>query len=165
LFRTYGQIGPDKILANQQTLTKPVNLQQPMAIVFKQIEDCQKFAAAGQAAITPQKVLKAAKTLILQTGKYVSTYREWIALDPANKTYHNFKLRMMQEYQLQNTMTTTARDARYHYANVAINPYDENSLASAAHEFAAVSASDCAAFAWQYKTNKSSNKCNNSSSM
>jgi hypothetical protein len=153
LFRTYGQIGPDEILANQQKLTQPVDPHQPMAILFKQIEDCQKFAAAGQVAITPQQVLKAAETLILQTGKYVSAYREWIALDPVHKTYHNFKLRMNQEYQLQNTMTTTARDAGYHHANAAINPDDETSLASAAHEFAAASASDRAAFEQLTSTN------------
>jgi hypothetical protein len=153
LFRTYGQIGPDEILANQQRLTKPVDPQQPMAILFKQIEDCQKFAAAGQVAITPQQVLKAAETLILQTGKYVSAYREWIALDPVHKTYQNFKLRMTQEYQLQNTMTTTARDAGYHHANAAIAPHDETSLASAAHEFAAASASDRAAFEQLTSTN------------
>jgi hypothetical protein len=153
LFRTYGQIGPDEILANQHKLTQPVDPHQPMAILFKQIEDCQKFAAAGQVAITPQQVLKAAETLILQTGKYVSAYREWIALDPAHKTYHNFKIRMNQEYQLQNTMTTTARDAGYHHANAAITPNDEESLASAAHEFAAASASDRAAFEQLTSTN------------
>jgi hypothetical protein len=153
LFRTYGQIGPDEILANQQKLTRPVDPQLPMAILFKQIEDCQKFAAAGQVAITPQQVLKAAETLILQTGKYVSAYREWIALDPVHKTYNNFKLRMNQEYQLQNTMTTTAREAGYHHANAAITPHDENSLAAAAHEFAAASASDRAAFEQLTTTN------------
>jgi hypothetical protein len=153
LFQTYGQIGPDEILANQQKLTQPVDPHQPMAILFKQIEDCQKFAAAGQVAITPQQVLKAAETLILQTGKYVSAYREWIALDPVHRTYHNFKTRMNQEYQLQNTMTTTARDAGFHHANAAVHPDDENSLASAAHEFAAASASDRAAFEQLTSTN------------
>jgi hypothetical protein len=153
LFRTYGQIGPEELLANQQKLTQPVDPNQPIAIIFKQIEDCQKFAAAGQVAITPQQVLKAAEMLILQTGKYVSAYREWIALDPAAKTYQNFKSRMTQEYQLQNTMTTTARDAGYHHANAAINHSDESSLASAAQDFAAASAADRNAFEQLTSTN------------
>jgi hypothetical protein len=114
-------------LANQQKLTNPVDPHQPIAILFRQIEDCQKFVA-----ITPAQVIKAAETLILQTGKYTSAYREWISLDAAAKTYQNFKTRMTQEYQLQNQMTSMARDAGYH-ANAA----DEASLASAAHEFAA----------------------------
>jgi hypothetical protein len=111
LFATYGSIGPDEILRNHQKMTTPVDPNQPIAILFKQIEDCQKFAAARQVAITPAQVLKAAETLILQTGKYTSAYREWIGLAEATKTYQNFKVRMTAEYQLQNTMTTTARDA------------------------------------------------------
>jgi hypothetical protein len=154
LFATYGSIGPDEILRNHQTMTTPVDANQPIAILFKQIEDCQKFAAAGQVAITPAQVLKAAETLILQTGKYTSAYREWIALDPTAKTYQNFKVRMTAEYQLQNTMTTTARDAGYHHANAAYNgPADEESLASAAQDFAAASAADSSAFATLTSTN------------
>jgi hypothetical protein len=154
LFATYGSIGPDEILRNHQTMTTPVDANQPIAILFKQIEDCQKFAAAGQVAITPAQVLLAAETLILQTGKYTSAYREWIALDPNAKTYHNFKVRMTAEYQLQNTMTTTARDAGYHHANAAQHhPADEESLASAAQDFAAASAADSAAFEQLTSTN------------
>jgi hypothetical protein len=152
LFATYGQIGPDELLANQQKLTNPVDPNQPIAILFRQIEDCQKFAAAGNVAITPAQVLKAAETLILQTGKYTSAYREWIGLDPAAKTYQNFKTRMTREYQLQNQMTSTARDAGYH-ANAAINDNDETSLASAAQDFAAASAADRAAFEQLTNTN------------
>jgi hypothetical protein len=155
LFATYGSIGPDEILRNHQQMTTPIDANHPIAILFKQIEDCQKFAAAGQVAITPAQVLLAAETLILQTGKYTSAYREWIALDPNAKTYHNFKIRMTAEYQLQNTMTTTARDAGYHHhANSAQqNPADEESLASAAQDFAAASAADSAAFEQLTSTN------------
>jgi hypothetical protein len=42
LLRTYGQIGPEELLANQQKLTQPVDPNQPITIIFKQIEDCQK---------------------------------------------------------------------------------------------------------------------------
>jgi hypothetical protein len=153
LFATYGQIGPDELLANQQKLTTPVDPNQPIAILFRQIEDCQKFAAAGNVAITPAQVLKAAETLILQTGKYTSAYREWIGLDEVAKTYQNFKTRMTREYQLQNQMTSTARDAGYHGANAAINDIDEASLASAAQDFAAASAADRAAFEQLTNTN------------
>jgi hypothetical protein len=54
---------------------------------------------------------------------------------------------MTAEYQLQNTMTTTARDAGFHHANATHQtPADEDSLASAAQDFAAASAADSAAF-------------------
>jgi hypothetical protein len=62
---------------------------------------------------------------------------------------------MTAEYQLQNTMSITARDAGYHHgANAAYQtPADEESLASAAQDFAAASAADSSAFAQLASTN------------
>ena len=62
-----------------------------MAIIFKQIEDCNRFATAGGAPFTLAQILKAAETLILATGRYNISYREWLALPEAQKTYNNFK--------------------------------------------------------------------------
>jgi hypothetical protein len=56
------------------------------------------------------------------------------------------------EYQLQNQMTSTAREAGYH-ANAAISDTDEASLASAAQDFAAASAADRSAFEQLTTTN------------
>lgn len=153
LFATYGSLGPDEILRNQQRMTAPVDPTQPIAVLFKQIEDCQKFAAACQVAITPAQVLKAAETLILQTGRYSSAYREWMALNETEKTYHNFKTRMTKEYQLLNTMSTTAREAGYHHGANAASETNDESLAAAAQDFAAATAADRAAFEQLATTN------------
>ena len=40
LFQTYGRISTNAILANTQKLTQPVAPHLPVAIIFKQIEDC-----------------------------------------------------------------------------------------------------------------------------
>jgi hypothetical protein len=60
---------------------------------------------------------------------------------------------MTQEYQLQNTMTTTARNAGYHHANLAVNHSNKSSLASAAQDFAATSFADRNAFEQLTSTN------------
>ena len=101
LFATYGSIGPDEILRNHQTMTTPVNANQPIAILFKQIEDCQKFATAGGAPLTPQQIIHAAEVLILQTNKYTQAYREWKNLDATKQTYLVFKTQFNKEFQLQ----------------------------------------------------------------
>jgi hypothetical protein len=75
-----------------------------------------------------------------------------LSLDPASKTYQNFKTRMTFEYQLQNQMTSTARDAGYH-ANAVISDNNEASLASAAQDFAATSATGRSAFEQLTNTN------------
>ena len=59
---------------------------------------------------------------------------------------------MTREYQLQNQMTSTARDAGYH-ANAAIHESDEHSLASAAQDFDAASAANRSAFEQLMNTN------------
>jgi hypothetical protein len=154
LFQTYGNIGPADIVANQAKMTAAVDPNQPIAHLFKQIEDCQKFATAGQTAITPAQIVKAAETLILQTGKYTTAYREWLSLAEADKTYLNFKTRMTAEYCLQNQIHTTSREAGYGHANaaMALNTEDEH-LAAAANEFASATAADRAAFAQLTSTN------------
>jgi hypothetical protein len=155
LFETYGNIGPADIVANQHKMTAAVDPNQPIAHLFKQLENCQKFAAAGQTPITPQQVIKAAETLILQTGKYTVAYREWLGLPTVEKTYLNFKTRMTAEYCLQNQIHTTAREAGYtHQANAAIDVHpDEDHLAAAANEFASATAADRVAFATLATTN------------
>jgi hypothetical protein len=102
-------------------MTTAVDPNQPIAHLFKQIEDCQKFAAAGLVAITPAQVIKAAETLILQTGKYTTAYQEWLCLADTDRTYQNFKIRMTAEYCLQNQIHTTALKAGYHQAKAAIS--------------------------------------------
>ncbi len=145
LFTTYGQIGPNELLHNQQTLTQAVDPNAPLAIIFKQIEDCQKYATAGGAPLTPQQVLQAAEALIIKTGRYTQAYREWMGLNAANKTYVVFKARFNNEYQLQNAINVTSQNAGYqaHNAYTSIPPDNESedaSLLSAAQDFAAAEA-------------------------
>ena len=91
LYQTYGRISTNALRANTAKLTQRIAPHLPVAIIFKQIEDCNKFATAGGAPFTPAQILKAVETLILQTGRYNISYREWLALPQPNRTYNNFK--------------------------------------------------------------------------
>lgn len=114
LYATYGRITANQLWDNTAKLTQPVAPHLPIAIIFKQIEDCNKFATAANAPLTPAQILKAAETLILQTGKYNIPYREWINLPEAQKTYANFKTRFSREYQIQNELNSiTSSQAGY----------------------------------------------------
>ena len=155
LIATYGSIGPDELLANQTRLFQPVDPNAPLSILWKQIKDCQKLASAGSVPLTPQQVIQAAQTLILQTGKYTQAYREWSALDITQKTYPNLKVRFNGEYQLQNAINVTSSGTGYH-ANVAYDTdgvHEDASLASAAQDFAASEAARSTAFEQLTTTN------------
>ena len=50
-------------------------------------------------------------------GRYATAYRKWIKKPAADKTYNNFKTHFNNEYQIQNDLSTTAKDVGYHGAN------------------------------------------------
>ena len=67
LYRIYGRISTVQLRHNTAKLTEPVESHLPVAVIFKQIEDCHRFATAGGAPFTPAQILKAAESLILST--------------------------------------------------------------------------------------------------
>ena len=97
LYQTYGRISTKAIQNNTIKLTQPVAPHLPVAIIFKQIEDCQRFATAAGAPFTPAQILKAAETLILSTGRYAISYREWISLLDQERTCLNLKTKLVKE--------------------------------------------------------------------
>jgi hypothetical protein len=143
LFQTYGHVGPTDRMNNTARLTQPIDPTTPIALLFKQIEECQRFAADAGSPFTPQQIVEAAEALIVQTGKYESTYKEWLALPAATRTYIELKRRFTQAYNIQNAMHRTEQHAGYHANLAAINETDDDdqNLAAAAHEFAAAEAS------------------------
>ena len=143
LFQTYGHIGPTDRMNNTAKLTQPIDPTAPIALLFKQIEECQRFAADAGSPFTPQQIVEAAEALIVQTGKYETTYREWLALQANAKTYAELKRRFTQAYNIQNAMHRTAQQAGYHANLAAIHEIDdeEYNLATAAQDFAAAEAS------------------------
>jgi hypothetical protein len=143
LFQTYGHVGPTDRMNNAARLTQPIDPTAPIALLFKQIEECQRFAADASSPFTPQQIVEATEALIVQTGKYESTYKEWLALPAATRTYIELKRRFTQAYNIQNAMHRTAQQAGYHANLAAINETDDDdqNLAAAAHEFAAAEAS------------------------
>jgi hypothetical protein len=143
LFETYGHVGSTDRMNNTARLTQPIDPTAPLALLFKQIEECQRFAADAGSPFTPQQIVEAAEALIVQTGKYESTYKEWLALPATTRTYIELKRRFTQAYNIQNAMHRTAQQAGYHANLAAINEADDDdqNLAAAAHEFDAAEAS------------------------
>ena len=150
LYQSYRRISPSSLKANTDTLTRPIASNLPIALIFRQIEECQRFATAGGAAFTQEQLIKAAETLILNTGKYQLAYREWINLNPLQKTFNNFRTRFATEYQIQNEMQNATAQQQGFVANVEVEDPD---LTSAVANFAQASAADRTAFTQLTDTN------------
>ena len=136
LYQSYGRIIPAALQVNTTRLTTPIASHLPIALIFRQIEECQRFTIAGGTAFTAEQLIKAAETLILATGKYQLAYREWISLPEIQKTFNEFRLRFNNEYMIQNEMQSST--AQQH--GFAGNVVEENNLNDAVANFAQVSA-------------------------
>ena len=148
LYQVYGRISPEQLKRNTAKLSTPVPAHLPIAIIFKQIEDCQRYATAGGAPFTTAQLVKAAESLVLAQGKYHLAYREWISLPPHEKTTVNFKNRFEHEYQVQNEMNSTTAGAEGYSAHT-----EEDDLTQAIENFAQASAADRTAFSQLTDTN------------
>ena len=70
LYATYGRITPQQLEENTKTLTTPVASNQPITVIFQQLKDCQKLAAAGETLFTAAEIIKAIETLVIHNEKY-----------------------------------------------------------------------------------------------
>ena len=69
-YQSYGLISPEALQVNTTRLTTPIASQLPIALVFRQIEECKRFAISSGTAFTAEQLIKASETLIIATGKY-----------------------------------------------------------------------------------------------
>eukprot|EP00957_Ditylum_brightwellii_P149658 11396446-Ditylum_brightwellii.AAC.1 len=70
---------------------------QPIALLFKQLEDGKKFTMWAGVTFTNDQLVMCAKQLILGTGQYGNAYRTWIAT-PLPKMYQQLKTHFTVEY-------------------------------------------------------------------
>eukprot|EP00957_Ditylum_brightwellii_P067626 5133301-Ditylum_brightwellii.AAC.1 len=111
----------------------PIAPHHPIAPLFKQLEDGQKFAASDSAPFTNDQLIMYTEQLILETGQYSNMYRTWMAT-PVPKTYQMVKTHFTAKYQLLNRMKHTTSVADYHQINFAA----EDALDTAGDETASL---------------------------
>ena len=118
LYQSYGSISPSELQVNTTRLTKPIASHLPISLILRQIEECQRFAIAGGTVFTAEQLIKASETLIIATGKYQLTYREWISLPSIQKNFNEFRLLLNNEYMIQNDMQSSTAQQHGFAGNV-----------------------------------------------
>jgi hypothetical protein len=78
--------------------------QQPVEIMFTQIQDCVDFAEAGGVAIGAAQKLSSAYSKIFKSGKFNSAYRRWDEKLEADKTWNSFKIHFASVYRQHRQM-------------------------------------------------------------
>jgi hypothetical protein len=71
-------------------MNAPINFQDPIETLFKQIEDWIRYANAGAQPYTEAQYVNIALLLILNTGAIPDACRDWQRRTPMNQTWADF---------------------------------------------------------------------------
>jgi hypothetical protein len=77
LYTNYGKITPADLDDNNCAMKQPCDVNQPIKVLYQQIEDTIEFAAAGQTPYSPEQVLNVAYQLIFRTGIFSDDCKIW----------------------------------------------------------------------------------------
>jgi hypothetical protein len=119
LKQTYGFINPSQLAENYNTMTAPINLQDPIETLFKQIEDGVRYTNAGAQPYMEAQYANIAFLLILNTGAIPDACCDWQRRTPMNQTWADFCREFDRSKREQRIISSTASGAGYHTANVA----------------------------------------------
>ena len=92
LYDNYGQISNLDLDGNEHNMKKKYDLDQPIDVLFHQIEAAEEYAATGNSPFTARQIVNTAFLLIFATGAYKDECKAWKRLAPATQTWANFKI-------------------------------------------------------------------------
>ena len=117
LYRTYGQITPMDLDANDERFKRPFDPAQPFETLIQQIEDAQEYADAGGNAYSASQIVANAYALMYRTGMFPEACREWRRTPVVGQTWQAFKDNFTAAYTDFATLRSTTQSAGYHNAN------------------------------------------------
>ena len=123
LHLTYGRITPNDLIVNDNKMRTQYSADQPIEVLFSQLEDGVDYAAAGGQAYSPTQIVNLAYTLIFNTGQYHEACREWRRRPQAEKTWPNFKQDFALAHNDLREIALTTQAGGYHGANSATEVY------------------------------------------
>jgi hypothetical protein len=91
LKQTYGFINPTQLAKNYKKMTAPINFQDPIETLLKQIEDGVRYANAGAQPYMEAQYVNIAFLLILNTGAIPDACRDWQRRTPMDQTWEDFR--------------------------------------------------------------------------
>jgi hypothetical protein len=113
-------IAPTEFTQNYERLNTPYNPNQPIEMLFQQIQDARAFAVAGGQPYGAATIVNVAYPLVFNTGFFPDACRAWQSRAIAGETWAQFKLDFAtahREFRLTNQI---AQQSGFHSANMMI---------------------------------------------
>jgi hypothetical protein len=92
LLTYYAMIAPTELTQNYKRLNTPYDPNQPIKMLFQQIQDARAFAVAGGQPYIAAMIANVAYTLVINTGLFPDACRALQSRAIAGKTWAQFKL-------------------------------------------------------------------------
>lgn len=86
LYGSYAKITSTDLRKNEARMNQQHNPNQPIEVLFDQIDDAIDYAAAGNTPFTNKQIVSTACNLVFDTGMHSDECEAWRKLPVANKT-------------------------------------------------------------------------------
>jgi hypothetical protein len=91
LKQSYGFINPTQLAEDYNKMTAPINFQDPIETIFKQVEDGVRYANVGAQPYMEAQYVNIDFLLILNIGAIPDDCRDWQRSTPMNQTWADFR--------------------------------------------------------------------------
>jgi hypothetical protein len=119
LYATYANINASDLLSNDKQMKADYDANQPIELLFDQIEDAVDFAAAGDCPYTPTQVTAIAYQLVFKTGLFHDECKLWKRRIAADKNWAEFKTVFSLAHQELRESQLPSSNTDFHSANAA----------------------------------------------
>jgi hypothetical protein len=128
LLTYYAMIAPTKLTQNYERLNTPYATNQPIQMLFQQIQDARAFAVAGGHPYGAAMIVNVAYTLVFNTGLFPDACRAWQSIAIAEKMWAQFKLDFATAHREFRLTNQTAQQSGFHIANMMIEQGCDESM-------------------------------------
>jgi hypothetical protein len=128
LLTYYSMIAPTELTQNYERLNAPYDPNQPIEMLFQQVQDARSFAVAGGQPYSAAMIVNVAYTLVLNTGLFPNAWRAWQSRAIAGNTWAQFKIDFVTAYREFRLTNQTAQQSGFHSANMMIEQGREETM-------------------------------------
>jgi hypothetical protein len=120
LLTYYAMIAPTELTQNYERLNAPYDPNQPIEMLFQQVQDARAFALAGGQPYGAAMIVNVAYTLVFNTGLFPDVCQAWQSRAIAGKAWAQFKIDFATAHREFHLTNQTAQQSGFHSANMMI---------------------------------------------
>ena len=122
LFQRYGFVTQHQLAEFESSIRQyTYNVQEPLSLVFDQIEELQLLAEAARTPYSDRQLVSFGVEILCNTQDFQDGIKSWNRLPAANRTWQNFITHFEQEYQeLLELRGPTMQNSTLHSANAIV---------------------------------------------